>query len=97
MPKTVTKISAFGTRGAVKGKLFLARPDSSGRYVLNLKQPHNSSSPTNNATNKVFASSLTEAAELLATNDYLINLVSPEGARALREYKKVRVDYLGGA
>jgi hypothetical protein len=89
---TVISISAIGTSGDAKGKLFVAKPDSSGRYVLNLKKPSNSVDPTNKAANKVFAASLTEAAQLLATDDYLINLVSSDGKRGLREFKKVRIE-----
>lgn len=91
MTATVFSISAIGTRGAAKGKLFVAKPDASGRYVLNRKKASSSINPTNKAVNKVFARSLAEAAELLATDDYLINLVSPEGKRALREFRKVRI------
>lgn len=93
MTKTVTKISAIGTRGKVTGKIFVAKTDSSGRYVLNKKTSSSSIDPTNKAVNKVFASSLTEAANLLATDDYLINLVDEEGTRALREFKKVKIEY----
>jgi hypothetical protein len=92
--RTVTKISAIGTRGKAKGKLFVAKKDSSGRYVLNKKTSSNSIDPTNKAVNKIFASSLTEAANLLETNDYLINLVDEEGTRALREFKKVKIEYV---
>ncbi|WP_109125157.1 hypothetical protein [Dyella sp. C11] len=94
MTGTVVKISAFGTRGRALGKLFIAKPDSSGRYVLNRKQPAHSADPTNNAKNKVYALSLTEAAALLATDEYLINLVCPAGSRALREYRKVNIQTL---
>ena len=88
----VISISSVGTRGDAKGKVFVAKPDSSGRYVLNRKKPSSSSSPTNNAINKKYADSLDEAADLLRTNDYLINLVSPDGKRALRELKTVRIE-----
>jgi hypothetical protein len=91
----VAKISAIGTRGDAKGKVFVAKKDSSGRYVLNKKTSSNSINPTNKAVNKVFVSSLTEAAKLLATEDYLINLVDEEGKRALREFKKVKIEYAG--
>jgi hypothetical protein len=82
----------MGTRGDAKGKLFIAKPDSLGRYVLNRKSPSNSANPTNKAVNKRFAKTLDEAADLLRTDNYLINLVSPEGKRALRELKKVRIE-----
>jgi len=86
----VQKISAIGTRGNAKNVEFVAKPDRSGRYVLNKK----SSSPvagnnTNKSSNKVYAGTLSEAAAMLATNDYLINLVSPDGKRALRMFSKV--------
>lgn len=97
MTATVIGISAIGTRGDAKGKLFLAKPDSSDRYVLNCKRPSSSSNPTNMAVNKVFVASLAEAAQLLATDDYLIHLVSPDGKRALRELKKVRIELSTGA
>ncbi|MEL0630323.1 hypothetical protein [Psychromonas aquatilis] len=93
MTVKVKSITAIGTRGSVKGKLFVAKTDSQGRYVLNKK----ASSPvkgnkTNRAINKVYVSSLCEAADLLATENYLINLISPEGSRALREFKKVKIE-----
>ena len=88
----VKKISAIGTRGDAKNVEFIAKPDRSGRYVLNKK----SSSPaagnnTNQALNKVYVDTLSEAAAMLATNDYLINLVSPDGKRALRVFSKVSI------
>ena len=92
MTETVINISAIGTRGDARGKVFVAKPDSSGRYVLNHKKASSSTHPTNKAVNKVFATSLTEAARLLETDDYLINLVSSDGKRALREFKKVRIE-----
>lgn len=92
MADTVIRISAVGTRGNAAGKTFEAKPDASGRFVLNRKKPSGSTTPTNLAVNKVFAASLTEAAELLATDDYLINLVASDGTRALRELKKVRIE-----
>jgi len=48
---------------------------------------------TNRAENKVYVSDLSEAADLLATNEHLINLVSSDGKRALREFKKVKIEY----
>jgi hypothetical protein len=95
MAGTVKSITALGTRGDAAGKVFSAKPDRSGRFVLNRKRPSGSSAPTNMAANKVYASTLCEAADLLATNDYLINLVSAEGKRALREFGKVRIERLG--
>lgn len=91
MAGRIIGITAVGTRGDAAGKQFTARPDSSGRYVLNRKRPSSSGSPTNHAVNKVYAASLDEAAALLATGDYLINLVAADGTRALRHHGKVRV------
>jgi len=86
---TIKAITAFGTRG-LEDVLFIAKPDRTGRYVLNKKQPSNAKHPTNKAVNKVYASTLDEAATLLRTDDYLINLIGPDGKRALRELRKVR-------
>lgn len=94
MPTLVKSISAVGTRGEAKGKLFFAKPDASGQYVLNRKMPSSSGAPTNHATNKVYAASLDEAARLLKTNDYLINVTSLEGIRALRQLSKVQIEYI---
>lgn len=94
MSGTVVSITAVGTRGDAKGKLFSARPDSSGRYVLNRRRPASAVHPTNKAVNKVYAMSLDQAADLLSTGDYLINLVSSDGLRALRELRKVNVERL---
>jgi hypothetical protein len=90
--QSVKSISAIGTRGEAKGKVFLAKKDALGRFVLNRK----ASSPgkgntTNRAENKVYAEDLAEVASLLKTDDYLINLVSDDGKRALRELKKVTI------
>jgi len=91
----VISITAVGTRGNAKGKLFTAKTDSQGRYALNEK----TSSPmqgntTNRAKNKVYASTLNDALSLLQTEEYLINLVSAHGKRALREYKKINIEYV---
>lgn len=94
MSEPVAKISAVGTRGDAKGKSFVAKPDPSGRYVLNRKTSSGSKEPTNKAVNKVYVENLTDAARLLATNDYLINLVAADGTRALRQFKMVRIEYL---
>ncbi|WP_145480506.1 hypothetical protein [Stenotrophomonas rhizophila] len=91
MAATVISISAIGTRGSAAGKLFMARPDASGRYVLNRKRPSSSGAPTNRAVNKVYAVTLDQAVDLLSTNDYLVNLVSEDGTRALREFKRVQI------
>lgn len=93
MPRVVVRISAIGTSGEALGKVFEAKPDSSGRYVLNRKRPSGSKPATNNAVSKVYAASLDETAELLATDDYLINLVDARGKRALREFRKVKIEY----
>lgn len=92
MTKKVIGISAIGTRGDAAGKLFTAKPESSGRYVLNKKMPAHLANPTNKAVNKVFAHDLSETAKMLATDEYLINLVSADGKRALREFKKVSIE-----
>ncbi len=80
--------------GKVKGEptLFTAKHDRYGRYVLNRKK----SSPTdgnttNRAENKVHATTLQEAAELLESGEFLINLVTDKGIRALRSYKSVTI------
>lgn len=88
----VKKITAVGTRGDAKGKVFFAKKDSTSRYVLNKKKSASSLNPTNKAVNKVYVASLDEAAKLLSTDGYLINLVSEDGKRALREYKKVSIE-----
>ena len=56
-----------------------------------------SSSPTtanttNRAENKVYAATLREVAELLESGEFLINLVTDKGIRALRSYKSVTID-----
>ncbi len=92
--KNVIKISAIGTRGKVEGLEFVAKKNLDGHYVLNEKvHTPTDSNRTNKAKNKVYASTLTEAANLLSTNEYLINLTctDPIGGRALREYNKVKV------
>jgi hypothetical protein len=93
MQKEVIRISAIGSRGDAKGKIFIAKEDSSGKYVLNRKRSSSSTNPTNKAVNKVYVNSLTEAASLLATGDYLINLVDEHGVRALRALNKVKIEY----
>lgn len=94
MSKKIVKISAIGTKGEAKGKIFTAQRDTTGKYVLNKKtfSPENGST-TNRAENKVYVKDLNEAINLLATNDYLINLVSTDGKRALREFNKVIIEY----
>ena len=92
MTRKIIRISAIGTSGKVLGKAFEAKPDSSGRYVLNRKKPSGKNPATNMAASKVFAADLAEAVKLLETNEYLINLVGPNGQRALRELKNVRIE-----
>lgn len=88
----VKSISAIGTRGEAEGKVFTARRDSSGRYVLNRKSGLGTGAPTNYAVNKVYVETLEKAAELLSSDEYLIHLVSDDGKRALREFKMVRIE-----
>ena len=93
MVSKVKSITAFGTRGSVKGTLFSAKTDSQGRFVLNKKAPSPiNGNTTNKAENKVYVSTLCEAANLLETDKYLINLVTADGSRALREFKKVKIE-----
>lgn len=93
MTRKVSKITAVGTSGDVKGVVFQAKPDTTGRFVLNKKAGSATGNKTNRAVNKVYVGSLDEAAELLQTNEYLINLVSPKGTRALRQFKAVTIEY----
>ncbi len=93
MATKVKSITALGTRGSVKDALFSAKTDSQGRYVLNKKsQSPSKGNTTNKAVNKVYATTLCEAANLLETDNYLINLVTSDGSRALREFKKVNIE-----
>ncbi|MBS0274649.1 MAG: hypothetical protein JSR55_09655 [Proteobacteria bacterium] len=87
---TVVEISAIGTRGKAAGKKFKAKKDADGMYVLNRK----TSSPTtgnitNYARNKVGVVTLNEAARLLLTDKFLINLMAEDRKKALRALKKV--------
>ncbi len=91
MTARVVRISAVGTRGDACGKLFIAKPDPSGRYVLNKKAATHSSNPTNKAVNKVYVTTLDEAARLLETDAHLINVVAANGTRALRALSKVTI------
>lgn len=82
--------------GKVKGEptLFTAKHDRSGRYVLNRKKSSpTAGNTTNRAANKVYAATLKEAAELLESGEFLINLVTDKGIRALRSYKSVTIDF----
>ncbi len=88
----VKEIFAFGTRGKAKDKKFTAKPDHNGKFVLNKKVSDPSGkNKTNMAKNKVYVDTLTDAANLLETDDYLINLICSSGSRALREYAKVTI------
>ena len=90
----VIRIWANGTRGKAAGELFEARPDRSGKYVLNRKKATApSGEPTNRAVNKVYVDTLDEAWRLMNTEEYLINLVSGAGVRALRKLSAINVDY----
>ncbi|WP_036828209.1 hypothetical protein, partial [Photobacterium sanctipauli] len=89
----VSKIWAVGTGKKNNGREFTAKHDANKRYVLNKKIPTaDKSSQTNYAENKVYVETLTEAANLLATNEYVINLTCEEGTRALRSYNKVIIE-----
>lgn len=93
MSSKVKSITAIGTHGAVKGKLFTAKKDSQDRFVLNKKAPSPvKGNTTNRAINKVYVASLSKAAELLKTDNYLINLITSDGSRALREFKKIKIE-----
>ena len=93
MKGKVKRISATGTGGAALGNMFIAKPNKSGQFVLNRKnRVPVKGKPTNHAANKVYVNTLDEAAELLATDEFLIHLVSDDSTRALREHKKVRVE-----
>ncbi len=87
----VISITAVGTRGGAKGKVFIAKPNAADRYVLNRKRTSPSGAPTNYAVNKVYVETLDEAAALMLTSEYLINLVSADGTRALRELSRIVV------
>jgi|GEM_PF-1787945 len=81
--------------GKVKGEptLFTAKHDRSGRYVLNRKNSSpTAGNTTNRAENKVYAATLREAAELLESGEFLINVVTENGVRALRSYRSVVVE-----
>ncbi|MEL4204826.1 hypothetical protein P0W48_15935 [Plesiomonas shigelloides] len=90
----VREIWAVGTGIKNRGQKFVAVLDSNGKYVLNRKKPSlGGRSETNKAENKIYVDSLDEAADLLSTDDYLINLVSISSphTRALRCYNKVTI------
>jgi hypothetical protein len=89
------KIKRIYATGKVKGKttVFTARHNNSGKFVLNRKttSPTNGNT-TNRAKNKVLVSTLQEAATLLASGEYLINLVTDKGIRGLRSHTAVIVE-----
>src|SRR5690554_3000930 len=78
------KIKRIYAMGKVKGKptVFTARHNNSGKFVLNRKatSPTNGNT-TNRAENKVLVSTLQEAATLLSSGEYLINLATDKGIR----------------
>ena len=90
----VTRIWAKGTRGKAAGETFEARRDRSGKYVLNRKASVSlTGEPTNKAVNKVYVETLDEAWCLMNTGDYLINLISGAGIRALRKLSSIHVEF----
>jgi len=80
----IKRIWALGTKDKAFGKCFKAKRDKQGRYVLNRKPSGGAKAPTTCAVNKFYASTLDEAAEMLATDDYQIRLTSDDGQTALR-------------
>lgn len=89
---TVQRIWAYGTRGGAKGKLFEAKRNGNGMFVLHEKKTKTKNDATNLAHNKCEVASLNDAWRLLKTDDYQINLTCDElGTRALRCIKKVHV------
>lgn len=89
------KIKRIYAIGKVKGQpaLFTAKHDRSGRYVLNQKTSSlTRGNTTNRAENKVYVPTLREAAALLESGDYLINMVTGTGVRALRSHKSVTIE-----
>jgi hypothetical protein len=87
----VTRISAIGTRGHARDMVFIAKRNSAGRYVLHRKTPSHASNATNTVPNKVYVDSLDDAARLLETDDYVMNVVASDGQRALRELKNITI------
>jgi hypothetical protein len=88
---SITEIFAVGTRGDAAGRRFVAKRDKNGKFVLNRKKSSTSATSTNLAVNKEYADSLDKAYELLATDQYLINLVCSDGSRALRKFSAVNI------
>lgn len=93
MSRLVKRLYAIGTRGLAKGKVFEAKRNTNNKYVLNRKNSSYSGDPTNKAVNKVEVNTLNEAYELLSKDEHLINLTDNNGNRALREFKKVKVEF----
>lgn len=89
----IKRLYAFGTSGKAKGKIFEAKHNKNGFYVLNLKVGCGGVDSTNKALNKIEVRTLDKAYELLKEDKYLINLTDEFGSRALREYSKVKVEY----
>lgn len=89
----IIKISAVGTSGKVAGIEAIAKRDANGKFVLNRKKASTSSSNTNLAENKIYVDTLEEAYNYLQTNQFLINLIYPNGSRALRQLSRVEVEY----
>lgn len=87
----VLNISAVCTQGKLKGEVFVAKPNRSGKFVLNIKAKPSDNTRTNFASNKVYVDSLCEAWALLQHDEHLINLVGPGGVRALRKLTSVDV------
>lgn len=88
---SITKISAFGTRGKASGLKFVAKKNAQGKYELNKKVPSTSATQTNYAVNKVYVDTLDQAWQLLQKDSHLINLIGPTG-RALRNIKSLQVE-----
>lgn len=93
MAKLIKNLYAVGTRGLAKGKKFEAKRNKNGKFVLNIKKGCGGFDSTNKAVNKVEVDTLDEAYLLLKENEHLINLTDDSGKRALREFRKVLVEY----
>lgn len=89
----VKSIWAMGTSGAVEGLTFYAKPNRSGKYVLNKKAVAGAKHATNKLQQKVYVDSLCEAWELLQHDKHLINLTGPSGERALRQKSAVQASF----
>lgn len=90
------KIKRIYALGKVRGQttVFTARHNNSGKYVLNRKATSpTKGNTTNRAENKVLVSTLQEAASLLESGDYLINLVTDKGIRGLRSHTAAIIEH----